>query len=88
MSDGPQEYRRASDTPMETRMTVVEVELRHFAKLFEAHVTKSDQLLEKLDSRADHQDILMARIFAGLVLAGFVAQVIAPLIQRALGFPT
>lgn len=93
MPDAP--HRRSSDKALGTRLTVVEVEQRNFLRRFDEHLLSSGELhrdaqrlISELDKRADRQDILMARIFAGLVLAGFLGQLFAPLIQRFLSIPS
>lgn len=85
MSDGPQEYRRSSDHPVGERMTVVEIQLINLGKRFEEHVDKSDQLIEKLDNRADRQDIMLARLLAGVAIAMFLSQLLTPVILRSIG---
>jgi hypothetical protein len=69
-------------------VTVIEVELLNLGKRFERHTTKSDQLLEKLDQRADKQELVMARLLAGLAVLMFLGQVLAPVVGRLLGLPT
>lgn len=54
-------------------------------RAFERHVGKSDELIEKLDRRADQQDVAMARLLAGLAVLMFLGQVLAPIVLRALG---
>lgn len=88
MSDGSPDFRRLSDRPIPERMTVVEIEMRELARRFERHAAKSDELIAKLDNRADRQDIAMARLLAGLAVLMFLGQVLAPFVGRLLGLPT
>lgn len=87
--------RRASDTALGTRLTVVEVEQRNHNRRFEEHLAASaklhddaQRLIGDLDKRADRQDIAMARLFAGLAAAMVIGQIFAPSIARVLGLPT
>lgn len=88
MTDGSPDFRRLSDRPIPERMTVVEIEMRELARRFERHAAKSDELIAKLDNRADRQDIAMARLLAGLAILMFVGQLAAPVVLRMIGVPT
>ena len=46
------------------------------------------KLLNKLDQRADRQELQMARLFAGIAVVVFLGQILAPVITRFLGLPT
>lgn len=90
MTDERRPYRRPSS--LDQRVTVVEVEQRNLNRRFDEHMTASDrlhrdqsELVTKLDQRADRQDVLMARLLAGLAIAGFLGQLLAPIILKALG---
>ena len=87
--------RRASDTALGTRMTVVEIEQRNQNRRFEEHLGASaklhddaQRLIGDLDKRADRADIAMARLLAGLAVAMVVGQVFAPSVAKVLGLAT
>lgn len=80
--------RRNSDADDATRLTVLEVQMENLGKRFERHVVKSDQLLEKLDARADKQDVMIARLLAGLAVLMFLGQLAAPIVLKLLGVQT
>ena len=87
--------RRASDTALGTRLTVVEIEQRNQNRRFEEHIGASaklhddaQRLIGDLDKRADRQDIAMARLLAGLAVAMVIGQVVAPSIAKVLGLAT
>ena len=89
MIDGPSvPHRRTSDAALGTRVTVIEVEMRNLGQRFERHAAKSDELIAKLDARADKQDVVVARLLAGLAVLMFLGQVFAPFVGRLLGLPT
>lgn len=62
--------------------------MENLGKRFERHVIKSDQLLEKLDQRADRSDIMFARLLAGLAVLMFLGQIAAPIVLKLIGVPT
>lgn len=80
--------RRTSDVDHGTRLTVIEVQMENLGRRFERHVIKSDQLLEKLDQRADRQDIALARLLAGIAVLMFLGQLAAPVVLKLLGVQT
>ena len=82
------ERRRVSDLPLEIRVTVIETQLLALGGRFDAYASKSEQLIEKLDSRADRQDIMMARLLAGISVIMVLAQLLAPVLRRFFGLPT
>lgn len=86
--------RRASDTALGTRLTVVEIEQAHQERRFEEHLAASAKLHEAaqtliadLDKRADRSDIAMARLLAGLSVIMVLGQILAPTIRQVLGLP-
>lgn len=65
------------------------------ARSFDRHVVAAEKLIGKLDERADQQDkradrqdIAMARLLGALAAVMFLAQILAPYIQRLVGLPT
>ena len=79
--------RSFTGTGMGDRVTTLEVELVNLGRRFERHVDSSDRLLEKLDARMDRNDIVVARLLAGISILVFLGQVFAPVVRRALGLP-
>lgn len=75
--------RRRADLPLAQRVTVVEVEVDGLV----THAERSDRLIEKLDARADRQDIMLTRLLAGLAVLMFLGQLAAPVVLRLLGLP-
>ena len=67
---------------------MIEVEMASLARRFERHADDSANLIEKLDARADKQDIAMARLLAGLSVVIVLANLLSPYIQRLVGLPT
>jgi hypothetical protein len=70
---------------MSERMTVVEVQMQGLAKALERHVSRTEELIGKLDLRADGQDLAIARLLAGIAVLMFIGQLAAPVILRAIG---
>ena len=94
-TDDTEPRRRASDTALGTRLTVVEIEQHNHNRRFEEHLGASAKLHEDaqrligdLDKRADRQDIAMARLLAGLAVVMILGQILAPAIAKVLGLPT
>lgn len=92
MSDERLPRRRASDTAISTRVTVVEIEQGYQGRRFEEHLAASaklheaaQELIADLDKRADRQDITMARLLAVLTVVMIVGQILAPSIAKVLG---
>ena len=79
--DGPDPHRRASDYPVDTRIAVLEVEVRSLKKIAD----KTTQLIEKLDQRADKTDVNMARLLAGLAVLTVIGQIVAPFVLDLFG---
>ena len=87
--------RRASDTALGTRLTIVEIEQRNHSLRFEEHIRAScrlheaaQTLISDLDKRADRQDIAMARLLAGLSVMVVLGQILAPTVAKVLGLAT
>lgn len=76
--------RRRTDTSLDRRVTVLEVEMRNHTRTSEALHRDQTELLAKLDARADRQDIVMARLLAVLSVVMIVGQVLAPLLTKLL----
>lgn len=76
--------RRRTDTSLDRRVTVLEVEMRNHTRASEALHRDQTELLAKLDQRADRQDIVMARLLAVLSVVMIIGQVLAPLITKLL----
>lgn len=83
------------DRRSETRLTVIEVEQRNFGRRFDEHLVASgaihadlQRLIGELDRRADRQDVMTARLLAGLAVLMVIGQVVAPAIARMIGLPT
>lgn len=74
-----------SASEMDRRLTTMEVQLMHVATKLDEHVQTSARIVERLDSRQDRADIVMARLIGGLIVAQFLAILFAPVIRGALG---
>lgn len=77
---------------MDRRLTTVESQLVNVVARLEEHIAieraeRKDlmALVDKLDARQDHQDVLMARFIGGLIVAQFLAILFAPVIRTSLG---
>lgn len=70
---------------MDRRLTTIEVQMVNLASKLDGHVISTNRLIDKLDSRADKSDILMARMIGGLIVAQFLAILFAPALRAALG---
>lgn len=73
---------------MDRRLTTMEVQLLGMARTLDAHIERTNTLIERLDSRADRQDVFTARLVGGLVVAQFLAILFAPVIRASLGLAT
>lgn len=83
--DGRPNYgRRVSDSDHGTRLTVLEIGLGNLEQRFDRHMKRTYDLIEKLDGRADRQDIMFARLLAGLAVLMVIGQIIAPPIVKIL----
>ena len=86
--------RRRADEPLGVRMSVLETEMSHFGRRFDAHLEVSESvhrdlmaLNRKLDERVDKLDLRLAGIAGAVGLAVFLATLFGPAIRVALGLP-
>lgn len=70
---------------MDRRMTTVEVQMLNLTTKLDAHVGATNRLIDRLDARADKADVVMARMIGGLIVAQFLAILLAPALRAALG---
>jgi hypothetical protein len=82
-----QPYARSADE-MDRRVTTVEVQLLNMSTKLDRHMGQTAALIETLDRRQDHSDVIMARMIGGLIVAQFLAILFAPAIRVALGLAT
>ena len=89
---------RPASRSLGTRMTVLEVEMSHFGRRFDEHLTASDRnhaemvaLIRKLDSRADEQDgrsdrqdVAQARLLGGVGVLVFLGSLFGPILAPAI----
>ena len=78
--------RRATDT-LESRVSVLEVEMRTLITQLDRHMVKTEELIMRLDARADHMDLSMGRLGAGLAVVIALVNLFAPSVARLLGLP-
>jgi hypothetical protein len=77
---------------LDSRVSVLEAEFRNMGRRMDAHLVDSTvvhdrlaTLIDRLDARADGQDLKIGRIGGAIALAVFLATLAAPVIVRVLG---
>jgi len=80
--------RRSADSPIGTRVTILEADMGHLIRTVELHVLTSDRMVRELDARANKQDIAMARLLTGLSVVIVLANLLSPFLQRLVGLPS
>ncbi len=70
---------------MDRRLTAVEVQMVNLTTTLDRHVRDASRMLEKLDDKTDKQELMMARLIGGLIVAQFLAILFAPALRAALG---
>lgn len=85
--------RRTSDESLGYRVTVLEGEMQSFVRRFDEQIRAQERtnsrlevLAQKLDERADRQDVMFARLLGAVGVLVVVGQFAAPLVLRTLGF--
>lgn len=79
----PATPRTASE--MDRRLTTVEIQMLNLGNKLDTHITATNRLIDKLDERADRTDVFIARLIGGLIVAQFLAILLAPVIRASLG---
>jgi hypothetical protein len=92
--DSMRRSRYSSTEDAVLRVVRLEEQFRALVQRMDAHIADSARLhsevgalLQKLDARADRNDLMLARLMTGVSIAVVVAQLIAPYILHALGAP-
>lgn len=77
--------RRRADDDVERRVTILETQFAALGRRIDEHIEVTNRLISKLDERADRADVLQARLLGGLIMAQFLAILVAPALRAALG---
>jgi hypothetical protein len=82
------DFRRRPADGMGVRVSVLENELRSMGKRLEAHMASTNQLISRLDERADKHDVMFARLIGALIVVQALVILFAPTIRAVLGVAT
>ncbi|HEX5451253.1 MAG TPA: hypothetical protein VFW86_02575 [Candidatus Limnocylindrales bacterium] len=77
------EHRRSGYSDIGTRIALAEQQIAQISRSVERLTT----VIERIDQRQDHTDLLLARLAAAISVAFLLAQLVAPFILEALGAP-
>lgn len=75
-------------TEMDRRVTTVEVQLLNIGSKLDRHIELERGAIEEMEARQHKQELTMARLIGGLIVAQFLAILFAPTIRAALGLGT
>ena len=70
---------------MDRRVTTVEVQLLNMASKLDRHIEQTGDIIERMEERQIKAEVGMARLIGGLIVAQFLAIIMAPAIRAALG---
>ena len=70
---------------MDRRVTTVEVQLINMGVKLDRHIELERGAIEEMEARQHAQELTMARLVGGLIVAQFLAILFAPAIRAALG---
>lgn len=70
---------------MDRRVTTVEVQLLNIGTRLDRHIEVENDMIERLEASQHKQELQMARLIGGLIVAQFLAILFAPTIRAALG---
>lgn len=70
---------------MDRRLTTVEIQLVNMGRTMDRHIEQTSDLIERLEGAQHKQELTMARLVGGLIVAQFLAILFAPAIRAALG---